>query len=43
MGNIGLKEVQDVYSGPEGMLWELMMGEQIYIGGFASSMDLADS
>ena len=42
MGNIGLKEVQDVYSGPEGMLWELMMGEQIYIGGFASSMDLAE-
>lgn len=40
--NIGLKEVQAVYSGPEGELWELIMGEQIHIGGFASSMDLAE-
>jgi len=39
---IGLKEVQDVYSGPEGELWELIMGEQIHIGGFTSSMDLAE-
>lgn len=39
--NIGLKEVQAVYSGPEGELWELIMGEQIHIGGFVSSMDLA--
>jgi SAM-dependent methyltransferase len=38
---IGLKDVQAVYSGPEGDLWELIMGEQIHIGGFASSMDLA--
>ena len=42
MDNIGLKEVQAVYSGPEGQLWELIMGEQIHIGGFASSMDLAE-
>jgi len=40
--NIGLGEVQAVYSGPEGELWELIMGEQIHIGGFASSMDLAE-
>jgi len=40
--NIGLRDVQDVYSGPEGELWELIMGEQIHIGGFASSMDLAE-
>ena len=40
--DIGLKDVQDVYSGPEGQLWELIMGEQIHIGGFASSMDLAE-
>ena len=39
--NIGLKNVQAVYSGPEGDLWELVMGEQIHIGGFQSSMDLA--
>ncbi len=42
MDNIGLKEVQAVYSGPEGQLWELIMGEQIHIGGFVSSMDLAE-
>ncbi len=39
---IGLSEVQAVYSGPEGDLWELIMGEQIHIGGFQSSMDLAE-
>jgi hypothetical protein len=40
--NIGLPEVQAVYSGPEGQLWEMIMGEQIHIGGFSSSMDLAE-
>jgi len=40
--NIGLSDVQAVYSGPEGDLWELIMGEQIHIGGFKSSMDLAE-
>lgn len=38
---IGLAEVQAVYGGPEGRLWELIMGEQVHIGGFWSSMDLA--
>jgi SAM-dependent methyltransferase len=38
---IGLRDVQAVYSGPEGDLWELIMGEQIHIGGFQSSMELA--
>lgn len=42
MDNIGLSQVQAVYSGPEGQLWELIMGEQIHIGGFRSSMDLAE-
>jgi ubiquinone/menaquinone biosynthesis C-methylase UbiE len=42
IGSIGLSDVQAVYSGPEGDLWELIMGEQIHIGGFASSMDLAE-
>lgn len=37
---IGLKDVQNVYSGAEGKLWELIMGEQIHIGGFQSSMYL---
>jgi len=39
--NVGLENVQAVYGGPEGDLWELVMGEQIHIGGFQSSMDLA--
>ena len=38
---IHLCDVQAVYSGPEGRLWELLMGEQIHLGGFQSSMDLA--
>jgi SAM-dependent methyltransferase len=40
--NVSLKDVQAVYSGPEGQLWELIMGQQIHIGGFTSSMDLAE-
>ncbi len=40
--NIGLKDVQGVYGGPEGDLWELVMGQQVHIGGFKSSMDLAE-
>lgn len=39
--HITLKNVQEVYSGPEGLLWELIMGEQIHAGGFKSSMILA--
>ncbi|MCX8036568.1 MAG: methyltransferase domain-containing protein [Candidatus Sumerlaeia bacterium] len=42
ISGIGLSNVQDVYGGPEGDLWELVMGEQIHIGGFVSSMDLAE-
>jgi SAM-dependent methyltransferase len=38
----GLNDVQAVYSGPEGQLWELVMGQQIHIGGLQSSMDLAE-
>lgn len=33
--------VRQVYAGPEGRLWELIMGEQIHIDGFASSQALA--
>jgi len=42
VSGIGLSDVQAVYGGPEGDLWELIMGEQIHIGGFESSMDLAE-
>jgi SAM-dependent methyltransferase len=39
---IGLADVNAVYDGAEGDLWELIMGQQIHIGGFQSSMDLAE-
>lgn len=39
---IGVSDVQAVYDGPEGDLWELVMGEQIHIGGLSSSIELAD-
>lgn len=39
--DVHLSNVQAVYSGPEGELWELIMGEQIHVGGMESSMDLA--
>ncbi|MCX6639922.1 MAG: methyltransferase domain-containing protein [bacterium] len=39
--NVSLKDVNAVYDGPVGVLWELIMGEQIHIGGFKSSMELA--
>ncbi|MDD2710598.1 MAG: methyltransferase domain-containing protein [Verrucomicrobiae bacterium] len=42
INTIHLADVQSVYSGPEGDLWELIMGEQIHIGGLQSSMDLAE-
>lgn len=38
---IGLANVQAVYSGPEGELWELLMGEQIHLGGLESSRAVA--
>lgn len=38
---IGLADVHGVYAGPEGDLWELLMGHQVHIGGFRSSMDLS--
>jgi SAM-dependent methyltransferase len=40
--NVGLNEVTAVYNGQEGDLWELLMGQQIHIGGFKSSMELAE-
>ena len=42
LNGISLSNVQSVYSGPEGQIWELIMGQQIHIGGFTSSMDLAE-
>jgi ubiquinone/menaquinone biosynthesis C-methylase UbiE len=42
ISGIGLADVQAVYGGPEGDLWELVMGQQIHVGGFRSSLDLAE-
>ena len=42
LAQIGLSDVQGVYSGPEFELWELVMGEQVHLGGFNSSMELAE-
>jgi ubiquinone/menaquinone biosynthesis C-methylase UbiE len=42
IAGVGLDDVQGIYSGPVGDLWELIMGQQIHIGGFKSSMDLAE-
>ena len=36
-----IADVQQVYDGWEGRLWELLMGEQIHIGGYAESMVMA--
>lgn len=41
LSGVGLADVQAVYDGAEGDLWELVMGEQIHIGGLSASMDLA--
>jgi hypothetical protein len=38
---IHLANVQAVYAGPEGQLWQLLMGDQIHIGGLQSSTELA--
>lgn len=39
---VHLSDVQAVYSGPEGRLWQLLMGDQIHIGGLQSSTELAN-
>ncbi len=41
MNPSALDTVKAVYNGAEGDLWELIMGQQIHIGGFQSSMDLS--
>jgi ubiquinone/menaquinone biosynthesis C-methylase UbiE len=41
ISDIGLTDVNAVYDGNEGDLWELIMGQQIHIGGMRSSMELA--
>ena len=40
--SISLDTVRAVYDGVEGDLWEMLMGQQIHIGGLVSSLDLAE-
>ncbi len=40
---IQLSDVQNVYSGPEFKLWELLMGQQVHVGGLQSSETLAEA
>ena len=42
ISNFNLDDVRKVYGGPEGALWELVMGEEIHVGGWKSSKELAD-
>ena len=39
---VGLNEVTSVYSGPQGDLFALLMGQQLHVGGMNSSIDLAE-
>ena len=39
---IDVRDVQAVYDGAEGDFWELVMGEQIHVGGLSASKDLAE-
>lgn len=39
---IDLSNVMAVYDGSEGDLWQLLMGQQIHVGGLQSSLDLAE-
>ncbi len=40
--SITLDTVRSVYDGAEGDLWEMLMGQQIHVGGLVSSLDLAE-
>lgn len=37
-----LDQVRSIYGGAEGALWELLMGQQIHLGGLKSSLELAE-
>jgi SAM-dependent methyltransferase len=42
LAGIHLADVNAVYASARGDLWELVMGQQIHVGGFKSSLDLAE-
>ena len=33
MIDVGIESVNEVYDGPGGMLWQMLMGEEIHVGG----------
>jgi SAM-dependent methyltransferase len=39
---VDLSQVTSLYAGAQGALWELLLGQQVHIGGMKSSMELAD-
>ncbi len=39
--DVGIADVNDVYEGPGGVLWEMLMGEEIHVGGGAETDVLA--
>jgi ubiquinone/menaquinone biosynthesis C-methylase UbiE len=39
--DVGIKDVAEVYDGPGGILWEMLMGEEIHVGGAAETDILA--
>ena len=39
--DVGIENVNEVYDGPGGILWELLMGEEIHVGGTAETDILA--
>jgi SAM-dependent methyltransferase len=40
--DVGIDGVNDVYDGPGGVLWEMLMGEQIHVGGEMETEILAE-
>ena len=40
--NVGIENVNEVYDGPGGILWEMLMGEEIHVGGTAETDILAE-
>lgn len=40
--DFSVKDVADAYNGPVGMLWELLMGDHIHVGGELETKRLAD-
>ncbi len=40
--DVGIENVNEVYDGPGGILWELLMGEEIHVGGTAETDILAE-